>query len=718
MKLRAISLIAFVTFLVAEANASATTLVADTTASKKSENVLENKAQDLQEIVVEGDLSSANVRGATYIPTARQKRVAQSAGDLLLRMAVPQVNVDPLSMAISSATGSNLQLFIDYIPARPEDLAGLKTTDVVKVEYLEHPTDSRFMGAESVINFVMKKYEFGGYTKLSANEYLLIGYQGDESLYSKFSYKRMTYDLYAGVANYRKFHGGSSQSETFRIPDAEGTPTTITRRSDQTRYRYFSDRWPVTFRATYQGDRVTFITHAAYTRYLMPVNISEGIIYPETGEGFPMEMEYGRHSDSRSNLLDYNADLNADLTHGFSLNAHATLGYSNIHSSSLYGNSESLRIDNSYRENNLKGDACLTLSKNFSTGHSIDLFTTWSGYFDKVRYVDGDVTDYDRNKLEAQLSYSYFTRKWRLSATGGLSHAIHLTNGTRNANTYPYARLNATFSGDSRHLVMAQLRYSPQNLPANAESASIIRQNEYMYIGGNPSLRRGHFFDASLMYFGTLAKWLRVNAVLATDQCRNTSMQYYLPYTGPDNTPGLLRTYVSDGYQQAYRASVDLTAFLFGNSLILRAGGGYSFWMNTGMSRKTENGYHTSFSAMWYSGDFSVGIGGTTPSRSIDTFGNGVVIHRNGGYWLQGAWGNGKAQVSLALGNIAEWDWGSERRHYTSPCYDYNSTVYNDSGHAWLRISATFTIGYGKELRRGNEVGSKGEVDKGALEAF
>ena len=38
------------------------------------------------------------------------------------------------------------------------------------------------------------------------------------------------------------------------------------------------------------------------------------------------------------------------------------------------------------------------------------------------------------------------------------------------------------------------------------------------------------------------------------------------------------------------------------------------------------------------------------------------------------------------------------------------------NGHAWLRISATFTIGYGKELRRGNEVGSKGEVDKGALE--
>ena len=109
---------------------------------------------------------------------------------------------------------------------------------------------------------------------------------------------------------------------------------------------------------------MTFITHAAYTRYLMPVNISEGIIYPESGEGSPAKMEYARNADSRSNLLDYNVNLNADLTRGFSLNAYATLGYSNISASSLYGNSESLRIDNSYRENNLKGIAFLTISKN------------------------------------------------------------------------------------------------------------------------------------------------------------------------------------------------------------------------------------------------------------------------------------------------------------------------------------------------------------------
>lgn len=71
----------------------------DSTVSDKS-----GKTRDLQELVVEGDLSTADARGVTYVPTARQKRVAQSAGDLLLRMAIPQVNVDPLNSAISSAT--------------------------------------------------------------------------------------------------------------------------------------------------------------------------------------------------------------------------------------------------------------------------------------------------------------------------------------------------------------------------------------------------------------------------------------------------------------------------------------------------------------------------------------------------------------------------------------------------------------------------------------
>ncbi len=133
-------------------------------------------------------------------------------------------------------------------------------------------------------------------------------------------------------------------------------------------------------------------------------------------------------------------------------------------------------------------------------------------------------------------------------------------------------------------------------------------------------------------------------------------MQYYLPYTGPDNTPGLLRTYVSDGYQQAYRASVDLTALPIQEQPYTQ--GRRRILILDEHRNVKEGGKRLSLfflGDVWYSGDFSVGVGGTTPARSVETFGKGVVIHRNGDTGCRGAWGNGKAQVSLALGNITSW---------------------------------------------------------------
>lgn len=127
-------------------------------------------AKELDEIVVEASNQRINAEVSTYIPVSRQKNAAQNAVSLLSMMSIPQISVDPATQAVQTAHGQNVSIFIDYLPATAEDLSGMKTQDVKKVEYLTHPSDARFQGAKYVINFVMQKYEWGGYTKLTADK--------------------------------------------------------------------------------------------------------------------------------------------------------------------------------------------------------------------------------------------------------------------------------------------------------------------------------------------------------------------------------------------------------------------------------------------------------------------------------------------------------------------------------------------------------------------
>ena len=117
------------------------------------------EGKELNEVVVEAQMQRTNAEVSTYIPVARQKNASQNAVQLLSMMSIPQISVDPVSQAVQTAHGENVSIFIDYLPATSEDLKGMKTQDVKKVEYYMHPSDARFQGAKYVINFVMQKYD-------------------------------------------------------------------------------------------------------------------------------------------------------------------------------------------------------------------------------------------------------------------------------------------------------------------------------------------------------------------------------------------------------------------------------------------------------------------------------------------------------------------------------------------------------------------------------
>lgn len=108
----------------------------------------------LGEIKVKADAAAMYGDKTVYIPNSRQRNASNSAFDLLRRMAIPQVNVSSIHSSVTDNAGKQVRIFINGIPAMKEELDGMRTVDVKKIEYLEYPSDSRFQGAERVINFI------------------------------------------------------------------------------------------------------------------------------------------------------------------------------------------------------------------------------------------------------------------------------------------------------------------------------------------------------------------------------------------------------------------------------------------------------------------------------------------------------------------------------------------------------------------------------------
>ena len=183
------------------------------------ENRLDSlKSKQLDEIVVIADNQHTSTQGATYIPNSKQKNAAQSGIMLVGLMAIPQLDVDLSSLSVKTMAGQSVTIFIDYSEANQQDLDGLRTQDVKRVEYYSFPTDPRFKGAKYAINFIMQKYEYGGYVKIKADKQFCVN-GTDASVYSKLAYKSMLFDIYADESYLTTSHNGTEKSEIFRFPN-------------------------------------------------------------------------------------------------------------------------------------------------------------------------------------------------------------------------------------------------------------------------------------------------------------------------------------------------------------------------------------------------------------------------------------------------------------------------------------------------------------------
>lgn len=233
--------------------------------------VMDEQAIPLDVVMVESDYARLYSDKSVYMPTAQQKNSSQTAQDLINRMAIPQLRIGD---EIKTTTGQSVDIFIDYMPATSGEMDGIRIEDVKRVEYYDYPIDPRFQGRAHVVNFIMQRYEYGGYVKGIYYDNFVFSRQLNG--YAKIQYKKMTID-WAGGAFYMDDHRNYENTfETFRLPQADGSIKEFVRSSITEDSKKRRDAYWTSLKALYRNEKVAVSNMITADFDRTPDHVSKG----------------------------------------------------------------------------------------------------------------------------------------------------------------------------------------------------------------------------------------------------------------------------------------------------------------------------------------------------------------------------------------------------------------------------------------------------------
>lgn len=613
------------------------------------------KTQHLDEVVVEAQMQRTSPTSITYIPTGKQKNASQNAVDLLRQMAMSQIQINPVSEAVTDNAGGEVAIFINFLEASKEEMEGLRTPDVKKVEYLEFPTDPRFRGAQRVINIIVQEYAYGGYTKLTTNENFLVGFSSRNNIFSKFSYKKMTYDLYVGANNWNNHNIGNNVKGIYSLKDADGKDYQLTRTETLDGSHYKQNQYPLTFRATYSSEKIQIRNTVGFTHLSVPVYDQRGNLSYHPGS--EQNYTFNRSNPNRNNSLAYQGSFFFSLPNQFSIDISPRFNYMHSNDYLTYSTSTTPEIVRNARENayNYRVDAYL--QKRIGQKHTAMLGVNGGDNINRLRY-SGTNSYYDRfhNAFAAgMLCYNFQTQKISLYADAGVCWEGSDINGEKYNDTYPFTHINLRFSPNSKNAFSAYFQYATNSPGINQKASDILQENEYMYITGNPLLKNSRHVTLNVAY-----TWMPTNAFGMS--AFSNFLEYFdrqiIIYEPYNNGQALIRNYHNSGNYIKEEIGLAANWKLLGGKLQLYASPKQSFYKSTGIYNKSYNPFTITAQATYYLNSFYFQAYYQSSGKQMFTSSPQIYKDRNF-HSLTVGWANSDWNVRVMAANFFNKGWNS-----------------------------------------------------------
>ena len=672
------------------------------------------KIQELNEVVVEARTQRIVKNGVEYIPAKKIKKAAIDATQLLELMNVPQLDITPGSMSVKTYAGKDVGMFIDYKEATTEDLQGLRPEDVLRVEVLQFPEDPRFGGQANVVNFIMRKYEWGGYTKLTTIGNTLNIDRGEGILYSKFVKGNWTLDANATgtITHNDKFR--EYNVETFRDINIGNRHYDEIIRTTQSGENYLkqSNTQSVSFRAAYETKSTEIIHSISYnrignplTRNISQVNFSEDVFSASSA----LSNESVQTISPRLRGYYYFA-----LPKNNSFIASWSFSYGSTRRNSVYQLGDLTPIVNNNKETSYAPVVTVRYSKKFS--HDNTFRTSLMSYNTIYRtYYDGSYNGLQKLLSSENMMFLEYMQNWHcglsLYSRLGVSYVIGRLNGVNTLEQWnPRLGVQLQYKINDKNSASIEGWWGNNHPTPASSNSAIIQSNELLWLQGNPGLRNTTFITASASYTFVPTNKLNLSATAEYYGFLNKTAHEYFSLDGYD---GLIRKEINSGDFHNYSAYLSATLKLFENSLSLRGSAQIKRMVGSGIDAQSMNLIMANLQANYYYKNCSFILYYQTPKKNLAPFDYGVRYHYKSTYGLLANYSIGDFKLSLRFQN-----WFNKYEYYS----DFDSERYSSHGWQWssdlarsIQLTLSYTFPYGKKVKRNNEIQTSIESNSAIL---
>lgn len=664
----------------------------------------------LGEIKVEGDNSQLYSDKSVYMPTPTQKNASQSGVDLLNHMAIPQLGLTSNNSIVTNA-GKPVAVFIDYLPASENDLLAMRVEDVKRVEYLEYPSDPRLQGNPYVVNFIMQQYEYGGYAKAYGYGTFLNGHQEQFIGNVRMQYKRMTYDLMGSVYNNGSTHFGQDMTETFRLPQDNGEINEFKRHSETTSSKRHRNNYYLIFKATYNSDKIQASTLINSNLDRQPNTLQDGSVkyHPNV---YPAS-EYHSTSSHLSKFISYAGYYFFILPKNNSVTFTPKYSLSHTDQNSSYLEQGYSAILNSAKDNtnNLSGD--LKFKHDFGKTGSLLGLVKGSYQHNRTLY-GGSATGLDRAKSSrVGIGVNYEVSIGNVRGHVGMGWDWdRLQFGSKiDRRNAPAFDMFLQFTPTRKHSFSAIFQYESWLPSPNFKSDQIIEASPFLKYTGNPNLFPAKSYDFDFSY-----TWIPNNNYNLSAYAWGWIVKDRYAYDYEADGTGVIRTIKQPmgSYAQGMYG-IKGTARFLDRSLVFT--GNLSQLFNHNGKPYDVNHFHIYYTLQmrYYIQHWNFGMTYISTVGSWDGMMNGIWDRAKDDYYLNAGWSNSDWNISAMILNIGRWNWRSSNRVMNSKFYSTDENLINGNSHALVKITATYTFGFGKKIKRDNEPQISGSAASGIL---